>query len=174
MGNYCQGNAVPTYDSTGNAANWPMNSAGIPGIIRGTKRSRTERSDWSTVEENDIDPYLSENECQDLLSDSSESEPEEEKPPQKKTRYVPSEDTIKFSKSMVDKPLKNDKLKAKASKFPLPSCDPAHPPKLDDSVTCLISKSAKSNDRFLSKLQQFCMARMGPLIYFYEQLHKNE
>ena len=139
---------------------------------RGTKRSHTERSDWSTGEEEDeIDPYLSESERQDLLSDSSESESEEEEPPQKKARYVPSEDTIKFLKSMVDKPLKNDKRKAKASKFPLPSC---HPLKLDDSVTCLIPKAAKSNDRFLSKLQQFCMDGMGPLIYLYEQLHKNE
>ena len=110
---------------------------------RGTKRSHTERSDWSTGEEEDeIDPYLSESERQDLLSDSSESESEEEEPPQKKARYVPSEDTIKFLKSMVDKPLKNDKRKAKASKFLLPSCDPAHPPKLDDSVTCLIPKVA--------------------------------
>ena len=92
----------------------------------------------------------------------------------KRARYVPSEVTIKFLKSMVDKSLKNDKRKAKASKFLLPSCDPAHPPKLDDSVTCLIPKAAKSNDRFLTKLQQFCMDGMGPLIYLHEQLYKND
>ena len=61
-----------------------------------------------------------------------------------------------------------------AASGPIPSCDPAHPPKLDDSVTCLIPKAAKSNDRFLSKLQQFCMDGMGPLIFLYEQFQKNE
>ena len=182
MGNYYQGNAAPGYGNTGNAANWPMNSAGQPCTSesastssRGTKRSRTEQpppSDWSVGEEEDeIDPYLSESERQDLLSDSSESESEDEEPPQKKAKFVPSEDTVKLLKSLVNKPLKNDKRKAKANKFPLPSCDPAHPPKLDESVTCLIPKS---NDRFLSKLQQFCMDGMGPLIFLYEQLHKNE
>ena len=62
MGNYYQGNAAPTYGNTGNAGNWPMNSACIPGTSesastssRGTKRSR---SDWSIGEEDEIDPYL--------------------------------------------------------------------------------------------------------------------
>ena len=32
MGNYYQGNAAPTYGSTGNAANWPMNSACIQAL----------------------------------------------------------------------------------------------------------------------------------------------
>ena len=84
-------------------------------------------SDWSVGEEDDIDPYLSESERQDLLSDSSESELEEEESPQKKAKLVPSEDTVKLLKSLVNKPLKNDKRKAKANKFLLPSCDPAHP-----------------------------------------------
>ena len=47
------------------------------------------------------------------------------------------------------------------AKFPFPSRDPAHPPKLDDAVIGLIPRQAKSNDRFLSKLQQFCMDAMG-------------
>ena len=185
MGNYYQGNAAPgLYGSSGNAANWPTRNAGRPGTSesastssRGTKRSRTEQppSDWSPSEEEDeIDPHLSESERHDLLSDSSDSESEDDEPPQKKARYVPSEETGKFLKSLVDKPLKNEKRKSKANKFPLPACDPAHPPKLDDSLTCLIPKAARSNDRFLSKLQQFCMDGMGPLIFLYEQLQKNE
>ena len=64
MGNYYQGNAAPTYGNTGNAANWPMSSAGKLGTSesastssRGTKHSHTEWSDWSTGEEEDeIDP----------------------------------------------------------------------------------------------------------------------
>ena len=54
--------------------------------------------------------------------------------------YAPSEETVKFLKALVDKPL-NEKHKAKANKFALLSCDPAHPPKLDDSVTCLVPKA---------------------------------
>ena len=181
MGNYYQDNAAPTYDNTGNVAIWSMSSAGQPGTSESASTSSrhlsTEQpppSDLTAGEEDEIDLYLSESERQDLLSDSSESESEDEEPPQKMARYVPSEDTVKFLKFLVDKRLKNDKRKAKASRFPLPSCDPAHPPKLDESVTCLIPKAAKSNDKFLSKLQQFCMDGMGPLIFLCEQLQKNE
>jgi hypothetical protein len=94
MGNYYQGNAAPMCGNTGNAANWPMSGEGQPGISesastssRGTKHSRMEQpppSDWSVEEEDEIDPCLSESEHQDLLSNSSESESEDEEPPQKK------------------------------------------------------------------------------------------
>ena len=66
--------------------------------------------------------------------------------------------------------MKNEKRKALANKFPLPSCYPAHPPKLDESIVCLIPKTARSYNRFLSKLQQFSMDVMGPLIYLQEQM----
>ena len=83
---------------------------------------------------------------------------------------MPTKDTVKFLRSVVEKPLKNEKRKALANKFPLPSCDPAHPPKLDESIVCLIPKTARSYERFLSKLQQFSMDAMGPLIYLQEQM----
>ena len=70
----------------------------------------------------------------------------------------------------MEKPLKNEKRKALANKFALPSCDPAHPPKLDESIVCLIPKTARSYNRFLSKLQQFSMNAMGPLNYLQEQM----
>ena len=44
------------------------------------------------------------------------------------------------------------------------------PPKLDKSIVCLIPKTARSYDWFLSKLQQFSMDAMGPLIYLQEQM----
>ena len=138
-------------------------SAGQPGTSdsastssRGTKRSCMEQpppSDWSVGKEGDIDPYLSESECQDLLSDSSESDSE---PPQKKATFVPSEDTVRLLKSLVNKPLKNDKQRPRQTNF---HCH--HVIQLiHQNWTCLIPKS----NRFMSKLQQFCMDGMGPLI----------
>ena len=49
--------------------------------------------------------------------------------------------------------------------FPIPACDEAHLPKLDETVSCLIPKPAKSYDSYLSKLQRFSMDAMGPLIW---------
>ena len=92
--------------------------------------------------------YLSESECRYLLSDSdsnSDSESECDVPPTKR-KFVPWLETVKFLKSVVEKPLKNDKRRSLAGRFPLPSCDPAHPPKLDESVVCLVPKTAKSYD----------------------------
>ena len=99
----------------------------------------------------------------------ADSDSEQDEPPAKR-RCVLTKDTVKFLRSVVEKPLKNNKRKALANKFPLPSCDPAHPPKLDESIVCLIPKTARSYDRFLSKLQQFSMDAMGPLIYLQEQM----
>ena len=65
----------------------------------------------------------------------------EQDEPLAKRRCVPTKDTVKFLRSVVEKPLKNEKRKALANKFPLPSCDPAHPPKLGESIFCLIPKT---------------------------------
>ena len=51
---------------------------------------------------------------------------------------------------------------------------PAHPPKLDEAVTCLVPMNARSNDRLMSKLQQFAMDALGPLLFLYEQLLSDE
>ena len=91
-----------------------------------------------------------------MFSDT-DSESETEGPPSKKPKLDLREETLSYIRSAMDKPLKNDKRKAHIAKHPPPSVDPAFPPKLDEATTCLIPKPAKSNDRFLSKLQQFCM-----------------
>ena len=85
----------------------------------------------------------------------------------KKRKFTPKEETVVFLKGLTDKPLKNEERKSVATNFTLPSCDPAHPPKL---VISLIPKSAKTNDRFLSKFQQFSMDTMGPLLFLHEHL----
>ena len=42
------------------------------------------------------------------------------------------------------------------------------------AVTCLIPKSAKSYDRFLSKLQQFTVDAFGPLVFIQDRLSKGK
>ena len=90
--------------------------------------------------------------------------------PIKKRIFTPKEETVVFLKGLTDKLLKNEECNSVAAKFPLPSCDPAHPPELDEAMVSFIPKSAKTNDRFLSKLQQFSMNAMGPLLFLHEHL----
>ena len=96
--------------------------------------------DSDGTDKDEINPYLVESDCWDLLSDSqtdTDSESEQDEPPAKR-RCVATEDTVMFLKSVVEKPLKNDEWKVMTNKFLLPACDPAHPPKLDESTACLI------------------------------------
>ena len=93
----------------------------------GTKRPRRQQlsSDSDETDEEEVNPYLPESEHRDLLSDSDsncdlESEGDE---PWAKRPFVPMKETLKFLETVVDKPLKNDKCKAIAGRFPLPSCD---------------------------------------------------
>ena len=65
---------------------------------------------------------------------------------------------------MSSKPLKNECRRAIINKLPMPAIDPAHPPKLDEAVSSLVPKSARSHDKFLSKLQRYTLDAMGPLI----------
>ena len=138
---------------------------------------------------------MSESERRDLLSSSSSDSEEDSEisAPSAKRKFVSGEETTKLlnlilvlaqnwlekkkkkKKNLaVEKPLKNDKRKSVAGRFPLPNCDAVYPPKLDDAVTCLIPKSAKSYDRFLSKLQQFTVDAFGPLVFIQDRLSKGE
>ena len=97
-----------------------------------------------------IDPFVDEEERDSLMGHMSSSENDsdnEEPPPPKKARYSVSTETNRAWKKVVEKALKNDKRKALTSKFPCPSSDWVHTPKLDDSITCIIPKSAKTYDR---------------------------
>lgn len=77
-----------------------------------------------------INPRVSESE-KETVSESEEesSDSEEQVGPPTKRKFIPRQDTIDFLRSVTEKPLKNDRRKMITSKFPLPSCDPAHPPK---------------------------------------------
>ena len=77
-------------------------------------------------------------------------------------------------KGATETPLKNEKRKKLTSRFPLPSSDAAHPPKLDKAIAAILPKTAYTYDRFLSKLQQFSMDSLSPLITLLSQVRKGK
>ena len=78
--------------------------------------------------------------------------------------------TIKILKAVTEKPIKNEKRKSITNKCPLPSCDYAHTPKLDDDIACIVPKSAKTYYCYLSKLQQFSLDALGPIAWLHKQM----
>ena len=114
----------------------------------------------------------------DILSDEEEDEQEEDggdgPPAAKRAKLTPSGRTIKILKSVTEKPIKNQKRKGITNKFPIPSCDYAHTPKLDDDIACIVPKSAKTYDRYLCKLQQFSLDALGPMVWLHEQMLSQE
>ena len=127
-------------------------------------------------EEDTINPYVSDRERSDLLSDSENElgsdEDDDLKEPEAKKRFTPSEGVQKLLSSMSSKPLKNERRRTIINKLPMPASDPAHPPKLDEAVSSLVPKSAKSHDKFLSKLQRYTLDAMGPLIWMLDQFQQ--
>ena len=158
------------YASTGNS-----NAAVINSDAAGP--STTPSVSTVATGEDSIDPYLDPDERADLLSSSgsedSDSESDSESPPQaKRAKRSISAETIDAWKRVTGKSLKNEKRKALVNKFPNPACDWAHTPKLDDAISCIIPKSAKTYDRYLSKLQQFSLDALGPILWLYDQRAK--
>ena len=126
-------------------------------------------------EEDAINPHVLERERSELLSDSDSdlgSEDEDLKVPDAKKRFMSSEEVQQLLNSTSLKPLKNDRRKSIINKLPIPACDPAYPPKLDEAVSTLIPKSAKSHDKFLSKLQRYTLDAMGPLVWMLDQFQQ--
>ena len=102
-------------------------------------------------------------------SSGSEDSGDDEPPPVKRPKL--SKEVCKFA---TDTPLKNDKRKSLTSLFPLPAVDAAHPPKLDRGIIPIVPKTAQTNDRFLSKLQQVSMDSLGPLLALLGQAKKGK
>ena len=127
------------------------------------------------MSEDELNPFISEKERRKHLSgeeSNSDSEvdddPDLARPPAK--RFSPSEETLKLLASASDKPLKNDRRRKMIDKLPIPACDMAHPPKLNESISSLIPKSAKSFDKYLSKLQRFTTDAMGPITWLWDKM----
>ena len=117
---------------------------------------QTAPSSIAESDENCINPFLPEGEREELLESKEDLlEDEDIGPPPAKKRHVPGESTTSLLRVTTEKPLKNDKRNSILARYPVPSCDPAHPPKLDDSVLCVIPQQARTYDRYLSKMQQF-------------------
>ena len=123
-------------------------------------------------EEDSVNPLLSEGEREGLLG-SEESEDEDTAVPEKR-KYLPRDSTVKFLNSVTENTLRNDCRRKLLEKFPILSCDPAHPPKVHAALMGIIPKPAKRHDRHLSKMQQFAMDAPGPLTWLYEQLETAE
>lgn len=143
-----------------------------PSREQGRKRAHpSEAPSTSSVadrSEDEVNPFISEEERGELLS-SEESSDEEEVQPAAKRKFVPTEEVKKFLDAVSLKPLKNEKRKTTMNRYPVPACDPAHPPVLDESVASLVPKSAKTYDSFLSKLQRFTLDAMGPLTWLLDE-----
>ena len=89
-------------------------------------------------------------------------------------KYLPRDSTVKFLNSVTENTLRNNCRRELLEKFPIPSCDPAHPPKVHAALMGIVPKPAKRHDRHLSKMQQFAMDALGPLTWLYEQLETAE
>ena len=119
---------------------------------------------------------MREDEREDLLGDLDSEEDREDPsdddgPPPSKKIKISSPNLLQ---AVMEKPLKNERRKKFTAKFPLPSCDEAHTPKLDDAIACIVPKSGKTYDRFLSKLQQFSLDALGPMIWLYDQMSSEQ
>ena len=103
---------------------------------------------------------MSDREHAELLSnsDSDGSGDEDLNEPDAKKKFVPTEELMKLLHSASLKPLS---CRSIVNKLPIPVCDPAHPPKLDEAVSALVPKSARSHDKFLSRLQKYTLNAMA-------------
>ena len=66
--------------------------------------------------------------------------------------------------------MKNEAKRKVIGKLPIPACDMAHPPKLNESISWLIPKSARSFDNYLSKLQRLTTDAMGPIAWLWDKM----
>ena len=114
-----------------------------------------------------------EGEREGLLGSEKESEDEDVAVPEK-SKYLPRDSTVNFLNSVTENVLRIDHRTEVVDKFPIPSCDPAHPPKVHAGLMVIIPKPAKEHDRHLGKMQQFAMDVLGPLTWLYEQLETAE
>ena len=152
-----------------------LDGAGPSSLGSGAPSSASVLSDSDT----EINPFIDDEERDELLGDifSEEDDEDEQKeedrdgpPPAKWAKFMPSVRIVKILKAITERPIKNEKRKSITNKYPLPSCDYAHTPNLDDDISCIVPKSAKTYDRYLSKLQQFSLDALGPMVWLHEQM----
>ena len=84
-----------------------------------------------------ITPFVSDSERGDLFS-SDDSAPSEDTSPPLVKRLKLDKGMSSLLKGATETPLKNEKRKKLTSRFPLPSSDAAHPPKLDKAIAAIL------------------------------------
>ena len=72
------------------------------------------------------------------------------------------------------KPMDNKTRKTWESKFRVPECDTTRCPKLDTIIEDVVKKAAIDEDKELSRLQNFFLDAVGPLVAAFEELGKEE
>ena len=72
------------------------------------------------------------------------------------------------------KPVDNKTRKTWESKFRVPECDSIRCPKLDTIIEDVVKKDAVDEDKELSRLQNFFLDAVGPLVAAFEELSKDE
>ena len=142
----------PCFHSTMGMPQSSSDGAGPSSLCSGAPSSVSALSNSDT----DINPFIGDDERDELLGDilseeeeqedDQEEEEEDGPPPTKRAKFMPSDRTMKILKAVTEKPIKNEKRKSITNKYPLPSCDYAHTPKLDDDIACIVPKSAKTYD----------------------------
>ena len=98
----------------------------------------------SGLSEAELNPHVSEGERSELLGgEYSESENETEEDTDlsesiPKKQFIPGKEMLRFLSSASSKPLRNNRRRKVIDKLPMPACDAAHPPKLNESIAWLI------------------------------------
>ena len=173
-----QGGSREAAGFSGQAQSWASHPSrsGTGNDVRGCKRRRSAMSPSPSSASEEVNPFISEKERRELLSgEDSGSETNEDEdiklaePPAKK--FAPSKETLKLLSSASSRPMKNEARKV-IGKLPISACDMAHPPKLNESVSWLIPKSARSHDKYLSKLQRFTTDAMGPIAWLWDKMQQ--
>ena len=127
-------------------------------------------------DEDSITPFISESERGELASsednDGSGVEDDGSAPPAKRPKL--GKEVTGLLRQATEKPLEQEKQKKLTAHFPLPASDATHPPKPDKDISALVPKSAATYDRLLSKIQQFNMDSLGPLLSALQQVKKGK
>ena len=153
----------------GSSTSGRHNSLGLLANSQVTRGEGDSEEDWVSL----INPHISQEERDELLSDDSQSEVDEE------DRYQGevSDEAQSFLDLAFKKAASNNQRKKWLENFPRPTSLSANPPTIDKPMYSLIQsspgptkKKILSHDRFLVKLQRYASDAAGPLTFLLSEL----
>ena len=145
------------------------NSLGLLANSQVTRGEGDSEEDWVSL----INPHISQEERDELLSDDSQSEVDQE------DRYQGevSDEAQSFLDLAFKKAASNNQHKKWLENFPRPTSLSANPPTIDKLMYSLIQsspgptkKKILSHDRILVKLQRYASDATGPLTFLLSEL----